>query len=781
MKTLAIKINGTIKEVIDIYNRNFVPMRELATDYLAVLSNGDELIKAVNPWAHLMRSKDIVHVRGVSAEETVFIHAAMKLRSQLPTDVIRAAFYRGTNNDLSFEMYFVLPQFLGEIETNADVLVVNPSPDMILKINSNCNNDKYYIEDQTIFLLYKYQFGKKIQNSFSDVKPGSNVLYTSRETSKEKVIDKITEILATNPNYCKFVIPSSIIDENRKDFFRILNNQIFVDSICIIPTSATNSVSKRKIMINLTVDRKEEIKLTKYRDTDEILEKEDDVIIKYEDYISSSITTNSIYENKGIEICGGKYNAAEIVEYSKEIRVYINILIKRHGMISGVGYYKNIKDVESKKYGTRISPKIEKGMRGDSREEVIRKALNIVYDVKLYDVIVEDIYKNYIRVNKPVSIKTLFFLCINELHDNSLIDYFDGDKFVWLENCYVKSISAEVLRDRLLETVDNINVADTIILQLNKLMKVAIRKKLIDFNPFLTVSEISRIRQQQRINSLRRVLVRKHIDNDKEWSLIGKSISEDSISVDNSYELSFLLRYFTGISIKELCAIRFKDFKKVGNHKSVMISRVINDDGDETINYEPKINKLRLVPLPDFVSMIIDRRVRWMHNKGLKLERILDMHLMIDDEKGLTSENFLRPKIFLKYNNNRLSQLGFAQDIIIDPDTGREIDFNMYNGDIVQTNYRYHILNDCGFERNEINHVVGNVQQDTFSIYYCDFNSLGSQLQMIRKLNRWICRIKGIENQLVSCLISNDKDNTVTFDINTICGAEVDIITIPKE
>lgn len=781
MKPFAIKINGTIKEVIEIYNRNFVPMNELVTDYLEILSNRNELIKAVNPWAHLMKSKDIVHVRGVSVEETVFIHAAMKLKNQLPTDVIRAAFYRGVNNDLSFEMFFVVPSFISEMITGADVLVVNPSPDMILKINSSCNNDKYYIEDQTICSLYNMQFNNLIQNDFTNISPGSNVVYTSRDTSKERVIGIIDEIIATKPKYCKFVIPASILDVNRKDFFQILGNQIYVDNISIIPTSATRSISRKKIMINLTTDKREKILLTKYRDTDELLVKEDEVLINYEDYINSSITTNSIYENKGIGINSGKYNAAEIIDYSKEIRLYINIFDNRHGMFSGVGYYKGIKDVERKLYGTRISPKLEKGMRGDSREEVLRKASNLVYDVKFYDLIVEDVHKNYIRANKPITIKTLFFLCVNELRSSVLMDVLEDERLAWLGNSYVGSIYAETVRDRLVETFNDINVADSIILQLNKLMKSAIRNKLIDFNPFLTVSEISRIRQQQRINSLRRVLVKKHLDSDKEWDLIGNSITKDSVSFENSYELSFVLRYFTGISIRELCALRFKDFKKVGNHKSVMISRVMNDDGNETINYETKINKLRLIPLPDFVSEVIDRRVRWIHNKGLKLDRILDMHLLMDDEKGLTSDNFLRPNIFLKYNNNKISKLGFTQDIIIDPDTGREIDFNMYNGDIVQTNYRYHILNDCGFERNEINHVIGNVQQDTFSIYYCDFNSLGLQLRMIRKLNRWINRINGSENQVASYLFSNKDNKTVTFEVDTTCGAEVEVVTIPKE
>ena len=52
---------------------------------------------------------------------------------------------------------------------------------------------------------------------------------------------------------------------------------------------------------------------------------------------------------------------------------------------------------------------------------------------------------------------------------------------------------------------------------------------------------------------------------------------------------------------------------------------------------------------------------------------------------------------------------------------------------------------------------------------------------MIRKLNRWISRIKGIENQVVSYFISNKNTKKVTFEVGAVCGTEVEVTTIPKE
>ena len=111
LNRLSVKTNGTIKESIDAYRKKHTPMAVFLTDYLAVKSKGNHLVKADNPWAYYYKGIEGHEIEsGVSTDETLFRFAAMKLKDELPTDVISAAFYANKNrNDSDFEIGYLLP------------------------------------------------------------------------------------------------------------------------------------------------------------------------------------------------------------------------------------------------------------------------------------------------------------------------------------------------------------------------------------------------------------------------------------------------------------------------------------------------------------------------------------------------------------------------------------------------------------------------------------------------------------------------------------------------
>ena len=159
---VKLKINGRIKKAVEAYKKKKVPMRVMLTDFLAVKSKQDELAEADNPWAYYYKGIEGHEVEsGVSYEETLFRFSAMTLKDQKPSEVINAAFYANKiRNDSDFEVGYVLPLFLNNINQDDSILIVNPSPDMVCVIEqSGRGGERHYaVTDSTVAGLYRHQF-----------------------------------------------------------------------------------------------------------------------------------------------------------------------------------------------------------------------------------------------------------------------------------------------------------------------------------------------------------------------------------------------------------------------------------------------------------------------------------------------------------------------------------------------------------------------------------------------------------------------------------------------
>lgn len=156
LNTIPVRINKTIQEVLNMYIQFKVPFKVLMNDYLAIISNS-KTQEAFNPWAYHYKGIEHQEIEsGLAIHETAFDFCAMKLIKQKPTDVIKAAFYK-KRNDSAFECGFLLDEFFENLNDES-VLVVNPSPDMILRSEEQRNGNYYAVTDSTIAELYRIQF-----------------------------------------------------------------------------------------------------------------------------------------------------------------------------------------------------------------------------------------------------------------------------------------------------------------------------------------------------------------------------------------------------------------------------------------------------------------------------------------------------------------------------------------------------------------------------------------------------------------------------------------------
>ena len=138
-KEIPVRMNKTIKDVLEIYSRLQVPRQALMEDYLAVITT-KYIDEAHNPWMYYHKGVRKQNVeQGVSLLETAFIEGAMKLTKQKPSDVIRSAFYT-TRNDSALECGYLLDEYETMLSENEEALIINPSPDMILQFEERRQN-----------------------------------------------------------------------------------------------------------------------------------------------------------------------------------------------------------------------------------------------------------------------------------------------------------------------------------------------------------------------------------------------------------------------------------------------------------------------------------------------------------------------------------------------------------------------------------------------------------------------------------------------------------------
>lgn len=176
LKNQEIKVNKKVKEAIKLYRDFYASMNNLLSDvFIVKKSKTDEII---NTW--LYNSKGIMGHNvesGRSASETAFLFAAMELKDENPTSIINAAFYANkTRNDSNFEIGYLAPQFLDMLRDDEKVLIINPSPDLVIYFENRFPGKKYYaVTDDTVAGLYSLEFPKSQFVSFANVDSLSDI------------------------------------------------------------------------------------------------------------------------------------------------------------------------------------------------------------------------------------------------------------------------------------------------------------------------------------------------------------------------------------------------------------------------------------------------------------------------------------------------------------------------------------------------------------------------------------------------------------------------------
>ena len=772
--SVKIKINGKIKKAIDAYSRKKVPMRAMLTDFLAVKSKKDELAAADNPWAYFYKGIEGHEVEsGVSHEETLFRFAAMTLKDQEPSDVINAAFYANKKrNDSDFELGYVLPLFLENTKQSDRILVVNPSPDIVCHIEKSGRNEKRYyaVVDSTVAGLYKLQFPNAEFLTFelmNTIKVVDAVLITNRDQKVDQV-ESLLNCLSCCGDNTKVMglVPCAWLDNPKSGvYIKLREFGLEPKQILLVDSKATMSTPRKKMILLMGKGADKEIQTFESiydEKTRQFFVPEKAVAINAESYLKTDKTILAcLKEEKKSEDekKTAKYNKSEEYRFSEEISLFYKVYPDRKNKYAGIAHYKEIKNVKLKTWGKKISADIEKGLRANSKNEVIGALDNIVFSEALYPIIRADVGKNYISAKQLVSLKTIWFYCWTYLVDIKKYDHeyvsrlFEGHEIAdcmpqTQDGMGIIEVAANSLK---LNTNDIPYMA---IEQLDLILKTAVKHKIITYDPLEAYVAEYTSRATERQQDVRNALVKKHFSSEEESRIFSTIIKEKSVDgkkvfscTQKSLLLSAAIRLFTGMAIREVAALNWEDFRMVERTDAYQFTITkFTDAKGKIVLHSTRENwkRFRIVPCAKALSYLLNDRKRYLIENGIDEDFLMGCPIVLQDErladmKARKTINHCKPEKISAICNELIKSAEIPENEIVLPDTRNDMvtDFNRYHGDIFLSNFRHKAKHSAYMTMGEINYMIGVNAPDTFSRYYCDYTNDFLQKSIVQKLCRW--------------------------------------------
>lgn len=778
---LPVKNNGNIEYAIKQYRKYYVPLTVLLEDYYLIKTHSNSLEKAVNPWAYVHKGIRKIPVEvGVSVSETLFEFAAYPLKDELPTDVIRSVFYSKSVSDSDFECSFLLPELLKKVRQDSNVLIIHPSPDMILKWNEYSDEigvrTIYAVPNTIMSELYQMEFPDKTFIPFEQINNLNGmdcVLLTPRNIPSDLMQDILDSFAVCSQEAVVIgLFPNTLFDMNEYNVHkRLLENQFKLKQMLLVSSKVVASSPRKKVLMYLERSSNEEADatiptwyLSNWADDTYYISKEH-FAVSADDFFQSGVSIKSLM-SQAIQRkkCGENPNKAETrntaerYRFSAEITIQYTINTNRKNRFAGKAYYCScaIPEKSNRKRGKRLTDMIEAGLRAKSEAEVVQNLEWIPFDERVYPHIVEDITENYQGQLESLSLKTIWF-CLrlqlqkNKKYDEELcVSIFCGDK----QDLSVL-IGGQAPLAEYVEALGRILAPESKAeqlkywVQLDLIFKCALSNGYVRFNPIAEqVSEISsQATEEQR--EVRNALTKKTFSFTEGERMLAYITAETSVMSKNGplrrYEkdsiwLAGAIKMFTGLSTREVCALLWEDIVKIpGTDVYQFIIKKYVDDKGNVLSYGPEDGgkKIRKVPVVPMLAMLLQHRYQYLADaidpKKIQKEPVV---LRSENRKG---NLFARPRYVTEKLHVLLKQAEIPEQLLILPDTygGKETDMNRYFGDVFLSNFRYQANHTCFLTRGELNYVLGVEPPDTFAKHYCDYGSDLIQYIIANKLQRW--------------------------------------------
>ena len=778
IESIPIKKNGTIKKVLNLYREMGIPFKQLITDYAIVVSNRN-IGEALDPY--LYYNKGILNngmESGISKLQSVFNLGAVKLIDENPSDVIRAAFYDNVGrNDSAFELSMVVPEFFEMSKNCKKSMIVNPSPDMILLYESYRNEagNYYVVKDKYIAALYTHEFRNAHFMTFEDIET-CPMMECMLIVNRDYLCSQ-TDVLFSWVSKCSgeimAFIPNSYLENNDSWKDMLLRSGHYISEILMVDSRTFNSRPRNKSIIKIVKHMGQQNECYLYGSnyepqTQYLTSYIDGKKVSFNEILSGEYTIKKLH--KGI-----KHKQEQVQVYSSEKKWYkfsreIDFLYKDYNDKKDrkriVISYNSISEIGKDyiKRGKRIGPYIER--RGKTINDVFIRINESIINSELCNYVRGDILRHFTgRFDGHISLKTLWVLCLNNLrmrkqyNEDILLELLESNEGISDYDIYLYSPKqlSEMISSRLEVSIENVPLK--YYEQLNLIFETAIALKYTNYNPVEPIISKASKRATTRQQEVRDALVHKMLLTDEEAKVFKYATGESASSekgcrcVFESKYLLILIRLFTGMALREACALTWNDYKKINNSEEyhISVTKFVDDKGKVISHMDNEdLSKYRWIPVAQPLKILLNLRKKFLNDSGMD-DRELDNMPIVMNKEALLKSSTPKSMMMRTYDarnicKKALDELNLENDIIILPDEFNEIttDLYKYNGDIFVSNFWKKLNHICGFQNGEIDYILGRKSKVTFWKHYCDLTHDISQSIMAVKMNRWVSRYTAV-------------------------------------
>lgn len=707
------------------------------------------------------------------------------LRSTSALDFLSAfeARYRHKADDSGLNNGMVYERFFSKIVPTDRITIIDPPTCFINKLI----NDPTLSQTRIQFFLSNKRYVEILQtdDQFDRFAPRSyqaarcvcadKILFFGIGLSYEESKEVFVSLLQKISNICSPVLfsllPTAFIDQHGEESLRSSIGKLFsIQLIALIPSQATNIAPRKRCMLVMRPGvgqfPKVILQNTKCEGCKTVTSltptKARNISCDY--LMQSSATLYSLYQQaKSLSAPVSKRQKPAIYRFSRELSIGYSI--------SQVG----------EKFRPKFTPYLPPTTRQlRENHEGHGSALCKAFSGKLYpshDALIADIehfYFNSTKIRTAIntlprlfqdhacSLKTFCYLHQEQFltdlrYDRKLMEELFLVPNLWdskLCAMDIRTANTEEIKLILDDAAQAASMSDTRKRKFYKQIEVIydwVGKVYPDIrtNPITPLFQ-DLLERPDTVHAMRDNMVRRSWTHAEEKRLL-EILASDTTSP--TLALAALIRFYTGISIREACALVWGDYQRIprfGLH-TLTIRRRFKGNSTIPVPLETK-DLYRSIPVCQPLEVALSQYKSKI--KGICSTEQLDTLPVISDPQA--PDIPIRPKKLIAYERALLERLALPELHLYVPseDDPVDVDINDYQGDWMRSNFRYHCQHDGHMDTDEVRYCLGMRPETTAAQHYNSALKETSQLRMCCAINRWAA-------------IHNLSD-TVSSDIHTL-------------
>ena len=667
------------------------------------------------------------------------------------------AYVAKSPNNTGIENGIVSQIFFRFTTMENNTLIVDPSPSFIVQQKKYHYQLTYTYFDDRYYEMCRYSEEKDSIKDFRHLGKQSfdRVLYFARDSTPEEiqhVLENIKSALMEQISTGIYILMPTMYLEKRHtkgELWSYLTENYTVFKIVLMPQSVVKAKTTKQCLLilqNLSTTKCKEILVQKTKMAKDKIEALEFRRVPYASFTYRDRTLSEMYNTDHVDYSKPKRRQKPVeYKFTNEISIWVSITQKDGKYRPYYSLYDYPTADQARKNTLPRGKPIKTHIPGkwyDTKDEAFASAEYVLQDKELAKQVRKAVIKQYLDENKPVSLKTLLFIHLEQIsgvkgfsddlcnsvffRPNSAADPVCG---LIPNNDEINNL-IEVLSAYIKDNAFSKTKADLFMKQMVILLDYAVIEQYYAHNPARKMLN-SQGNISKQTAKLRKEMVGRSFDSEQEAKFLRLLINDD---LNPEKALATLVRYYTGLSLNQLCALTRGDCI-VDQELNLMMIAITKEFQYSTLNAKPlPKEKRRLIPV---VRPVADKVVN-----AMKSQYTQSKSAPLFAKPGNNKEP-LTPRQLRDYYNGIIEKLGIPEiklSVNVENSSQAFTDISDYRGDFLRCNYDFHARHDTKLETEAINYIMGRKLETTEGQYYCDY-SVKLMQQLLRvQLDQWAAR-----------------------------------------